>query len=109
MPILSISAGKRIRIHLYPGYEIHSLDISSELDSLFVASGRDFAYTEHHAFRYKLNKYKCAENEWTELDIKTYTFEKNNIDILTRNKIHKIADKGQSVEPIELQTMCGNQ
>lgn len=96
-------------IHLYPGYEIHSLDISSELDSLFVASGRDFAYTEHHAFRYKLNKYKCAEKEWTELDIKTYTFKENNIDILTRNKIHIIADKGQSVEPIELQTMCGNQ
>ena len=96
-------------IHLYSGYEIHSLDVADELDSLFVASGRDFIYDEHHVFRHKLNNYKCAENEWTILDMKDYSIKDEEIDILTRNKIHKMIYTGHNVMTIELTTMCGNQ
>lgn len=101
----SVTAG----IHLYPGYEIHSLDVAEETDNLFVASGRDFIHDEHHVFRYKLHNYNCAENEWTDLNIKECSLFSSMTEVLTKNTNHIIADKGYTVLPIQLTTMCGNQ
>ena len=109
VPAIAFEQGTTSKIHLYKNEDINSLNVSSQFDSTFVASGLNKIDPYLRVFRYKYDKYTCSNGEFFETEKYNFEFEEPTPDIFVQNHSHDITLKSHSSDNVNIVTICGAQ
>lgn len=109
VPAIAFEQGTTSEIHLYKNEDINSLNVASQFDSTFVASGLNTIDPYLRVFRYKYDKYTCSNREFFEIETNSYEYKVPEPEIFVQNYPHDIKLKSHSSDNVNIVTLCGAQ